>query len=90
MREEFKKSTSLLSYLYRPKTYNPLPSATLRQNSAGCVQWMTAGKGLVHDEVSPDEFKRRGVELEILQLWLNLPSKYKFIEPSMLAFKKLK
>ena len=40
---------------------------------AGGVQWMTAGRGLVHAEVSPDSFKQRGGPLEILQLWVNLP-----------------
>lgn len=39
---------------------------------AGGVQWMTAGSGLVHSEVSPDAFKRVGGPLEILQLWVNL------------------
>ena len=38
----------------------------------GGVQYMTAGKGLIHAEVSSPEFKRKGGELEILQLWLNL------------------
>lgn len=48
---------------------------------SGGVQWMTAGKGLIHAEVSPDEFKKRGGKLEILQLWLNLPSKLKMTNP---------
>jgi quercetin 2,3-dioxygenase len=47
----------------------------------GGVQWMTAGRGLVHAEVSPDAFKRRGGPLEILQLWVNLPSRLKMTEP---------
>src|ERR1700712_1958101 len=40
---------------------------------AGGVQWMTAGSGLVHSEVSPRSFKETGGKLEILQLWVNLP-----------------
>ncbi|WP_374468828.1 pirin family protein, partial [Phenylobacterium sp.] len=36
---------------------------------AGGVQWMTAGSGLVHAEVSPEGFLRQGGSLEILQLW---------------------
>jgi redox-sensitive bicupin YhaK (pirin superfamily) len=48
---------------------------------AGGVQWMTAGSGLVHAEVSPPEFKRDGGPLEILQLWVNLPSRLKMTEP---------
>jgi quercetin 2,3-dioxygenase len=47
----------------------------------GGVQWMTAGRGLIHAEVSSDEFKKNGGKLEILQLWLNLPAKHKMMEP---------
>jgi redox-sensitive bicupin YhaK (pirin superfamily) len=49
---------------------------------AGGVQWMTAGRGLIHAELSPDSFKRDGGPLEILQLWVNLPSRLKMSEPS--------
>ena len=49
---------------------------------AGGVQWMTAGSGLVHAEISPEEFKRVGGPLEILQLWVNLPARLKFTKPA--------
>lgn len=49
--------------------------------TSGGVQWMTAGRGLIHAEVSSDDFKRNGGELEILQLWLNLPARLKMTEP---------
>jgi redox-sensitive bicupin YhaK (pirin superfamily) len=48
---------------------------------AGGVQWMTAGRGLVHSETSSEEFLREGGRLEILQLWLNLPARLKMTEP---------
>ncbi|QII38445.1 pirin family protein [Rouxiella badensis] len=48
----------------------------------GGVQWMTAGSGLIHSELSPESFKRQGGELEILQLWVNLPSRLKMTAPS--------
>ncbi|MGV8925831.1 MAG: pirin family protein [Ewingella sp.] len=48
----------------------------------GGVQWMTAGSGLIHAELSPESFKRSGGELEILQLWINLPSYLKMTTPS--------
>lgn len=51
----------------------------------GGVQWMTAGSGLVHAEISPDEFKRRGGPLEILQLWVNLPGRLKMTTPRYLG-----
>lgn len=49
---------------------------------AGGVQWMTAGSGLIHAEISSDEFKKTGGPLEILQLWFNLPAKYKMVAPT--------
>ena len=49
---------------------------------AGGVQWMTAGRGLVHAELSSDHFKRAGGPLEILQLWLNLPARLKMTAPT--------
>src|SRR5690349_21652213 len=36
----------------------------------GGIQWMTAGSGLIHAEVSSDEFMDKGGPLEILQLWI--------------------
>lgn len=49
--------------------------------TTGGVQWMTAGRGLVHAELSPEAFKREGGPLEILQLWVNLPATLKMTEP---------
>jgi redox-sensitive bicupin YhaK (pirin superfamily) len=55
---------------------------------AGGVQWMTAGKGLVHAEISPEAFKRSGGPLEILQLWVNLPARLKFTEPRYVGLQR--
>jgi quercetin 2,3-dioxygenase len=49
--------------------------------TAGGVQWMTAGSGLVHEEVSPEAFRRDGGSLELLQLWVNLPGRLKMSPP---------
>jgi redox-sensitive bicupin YhaK (pirin superfamily) len=50
---------------------------------AGGVQWMTAGSGLVHSEKSPEDFWSRGGDLEVLQLWVNLPSQLKMTAPRL-------
>lgn len=55
---------------------------------AGGVQWMTAGKGLIHTEVSSKEFMKNGGDLEILQLWVNLPAKYKMVDPKYIGLQK--
>jgi quercetin 2,3-dioxygenase len=48
---------------------------------AGGVQWMTAGSGIVHAEYREKEFARTGGVLEGVQLWVNLPRKYKMEAP---------
>ena len=48
----------------------------------GGIQWMTAGSGLVHAEISPESFKESGGALEILQLWVNLPARLKMTQPA--------
>lgn len=53
---------------------------------AGGVQWMTAGSGLIHAEVSSEEFLRDGGSMEILQLWLNLPARLKMTQPHYEGF----
>ncbi len=45
--------------------------------SDGCVQWMTAGKGIQHSEMP----EHRDGKLWGFQLWLNLPKKDKMVEP---------
>ena len=55
---------------------------------AGGVQWMTAGSGLVHEEVSPEAFKRAGGPMEFLQLWVNLPSQLKMTAPRYTGVQK--
>ena len=44
---------------------------------AGSVQWMTAGRGIVHSEMPEQE---QGL-MSGFQLWINLPAKDKMIEP---------
>lgn len=54
----------------------------------GGVQWMTAGKGLIHAEISSSEFKSKGGPLEILQLWVNLQAEHKMTEPNYIGLQK--
>lgn len=53
---------------------------------AGGIQWMTAGSGLLHAETSSEKFIKTGGPLEILQLWLNLPSALKMTKPDYHGF----
>lgn len=44
---------------------------------AGDVQWMTAGRGVIHREVFSPAFTQQGGKFEMLQLWVNLPARDK-------------
>jgi redox-sensitive bicupin YhaK (pirin superfamily) len=43
----------------------------------GDVQWMTAGAGVLHKEYHEKEFSKKGGIFQMVQLWVNLPAKYK-------------
>jgi len=47
----------------------------------GDVQWLTAGKGIVHSEMFPLLNREAPNRLELFQIWLNLPGSDKFVEP---------
>jgi quercetin 2,3-dioxygenase len=47
----------------------------------GDVQWMTAGRGVVHSEEPSKEFQQTGGTLHGVQLWVNLPKADKMIHP---------
>ena len=48
----------------------------------GDVQWMTAGKGIIHEEFHSQTFTEKGGDFEMVQLWVNLPAKDKQAPPN--------
>jgi redox-sensitive bicupin YhaK (pirin superfamily) len=47
----------------------------------GDVQWMTAASGVVHEEMHSRRFTQQGGDMEMVQLWVNLPAKSKMSQP---------
>src|SRR3954449_1466532 len=47
----------------------------------GATQWMTAGKGILHIETPPEQLVISGGRFHGIQLWVNLPSADKMIDP---------
>jgi quercetin 2,3-dioxygenase len=47
----------------------------------GDVQWLTAGRGIVHAEMFPLVARDRPNPLELFQIWLNLPRADKMVAP---------
>lgn len=48
----------------------------------GDVQWMTAARGILHEEMHGRAFTQTGGTLEMIQLWVNLPAKDKMSDPA--------
>jgi quercetin 2,3-dioxygenase len=48
----------------------------------GDINWMTAGSGIIHSEGPTESFLEKGGRLQLLQVWINLPAKYKSDDPS--------
>lgn len=49
--------------------------------SSGDVQWMTAGRGVVHAEMPSERLQREGGRVHGFQIWVNLPAREKQIAP---------
>ena len=52
----------------------------------GDVQWLTAGKGIVHAEMFPLLDAAAPNPLELFQIWLNLPARNKMVAPHFTMF----
>ena len=47
----------------------------------GDVQWMTAGRGIIHSELPHPDFYESGGKMHGFQIWVNLPAKDKMMAP---------
>ncbi|MDT8346366.1 MAG: pirin family protein [Flavobacteriaceae bacterium] len=71
-----------------------LEGAILHQDSLGNaveirpgeVNWMTAGKGVVHSERTPERLRNKASYLHGLQIWIALPKELEQIEPTFYHF----
>ena len=53
----------------------------------GDVQWMTAASGVLHKEYHEQEWSKKGGIFQMVQLWINLPTKFKMSQPKYQAIK---
>jgi hypothetical protein len=47
----------------------------------GAINWMTAGRGIVHSERTSDELRKTGSRLHLIQLWVGLPRTHEQVAP---------
>jgi len=55
---------------------------TMKTIRPGAVNWMTAGRGIVHSERTPPHERKHGHKIEAIQTWVALPQSHAEQEPS--------
>lgn len=79
---------STLSYLFSGSMLHRDSLGNVQEIFPGDVNWMTAGRGIVHSERETLEVREREHTLNGLQFWLALPPEKAEIEPSFQHVKK--
>jgi redox-sensitive bicupin YhaK (pirin superfamily) len=73
---------STLTWLFDGAVLHRDSLGVTQQIEPGEVNWMTAGRGIVHSERTPPELRNSGARLHGLQFWVALPDGFEEIEPS--------
>jgi hypothetical protein len=71
-----------VTYLFEGEIIHRDSLGTMQPIRPGAVNWMTAGRGIVHSERTSPEVKTRGSRLFGLQTWVALPDAQEETEPS--------
>lgn len=71
-----------VTYLFEGAMLHRDSLGSVQKITPGDVNWMTAGRGIVHSERTPDEERRRGQVMHGIQTWVALPLAHETDEPS--------
>jgi redox-sensitive bicupin YhaK (pirin superfamily) len=71
-----------VTYLYSGAIVHRDSLGFVQEIRPGDVNWMTAGRGIVHSERSPPEARARGAHLHGIQSWVALPDGHEEDEPA--------
>ncbi len=72
---------STLTYLFEGSIVHRDSIGTTQEITPGAVNWMTAGKGVVHSERSNPDKDKEEKTMHGLQIWVALPKEKEEIEP---------
>lgn len=75
-----------VTYLYEGEIIHRDSLGSLQAINPGDVNWMTAGRGIVHSERTAPERRARGASLHGLQLWVALPKEHEEAEPAFVHY----
>lgn len=73
---------STLTYLFEGSIMHRDSIGSEQEIKPGEVNWMTAGKGVVHSERTPEYLRHSEKSLHGLQIWVALPKELEETEPS--------
>lgn len=73
---------STLTYLFEGSIMHRDSLGTAVEITPGAVNWMTAGKGIVHSERTPERLRTTDKHMHGLQIWVALPKELETMEPS--------
>jgi len=73
---------STLTYLFEGSIMHRDSIGSVQEIKPGAVNWMTAGKGIVHSERTPDSLRGKSKKMHGLQIWVALPKDKEEMEPS--------
>ncbi|MFZ6186045.1 pirin family protein [Nannocystis pusilla] len=71
-----------VTYLFEGEILHRDSLGSLQPIRPGAINWMTAGRGIVHSERTPAETRAQGPRLHGLQLWVALPREAEESEPA--------
>jgi len=73
---------STLTYLFEGNMMHRDSLGTSIEIKPGQVNWMTAGKGIVHSERTPEYLRHSDKRMHGLQIWVALPKELEKMEPT--------
>jgi redox-sensitive bicupin YhaK (pirin superfamily) len=71
-----------VTFLFEGKIRHRDSLGSDREIEPGAINWMTAGRGIVHSERTPDNVRARGGRMNGIQLWVALPDGKEEFEPT--------
>jgi redox-sensitive bicupin YhaK (pirin superfamily) len=71
-----------VTYLFEGALMHRDSLGSIQEIQPGAVNWMTAGRGIVHSERSPDADRAVSSTLHAIQTWVALPDEHEETEPS--------
>lgn len=72
---------STVTYLFEGAMMHRDSTGVVQRIEPGAINWMTAGRGIVHSERAPDDLRGTSYDMHGLQLWCALPEALEECEP---------